>query len=86
MFFQRYINIHIIFLRSFRKVNQLMLSFIEFRIMFFCSFDDFVLYFFNVSQFRFINLLYINMLMSFTNSIILKRNLTFLHDFNRFTL
>ena len=42
--------------------------------------------FFNISQFRFVDSLYVNMLMSFTNSVTLKRNLTFSHDFNKFAL
>ena len=42
--------------------------------------------FFNMSQFCFINLLYINMLMSFTKSVTLKCNLTFLYVFNKFAL
>ena len=42
--------------------------------------------FFNTSQFRFVNSLYINMLMSFTKFVALKRNLTFSHVFNKFAL
>ena len=42
--------------------------------------------FFNILQFRFINLLYVNILMSFTNLITLKYNLTFFYEFNRFAL
>ena len=40
----------------------------------------------NISQFCSVDSLYVNMLMSFTNSVTLKRNLIFSHDFNRFTL
>ena len=42
--------------------------------------------FFNISQFCSVDLLYVNMLMSFTNSMTLKRNLIFLHDFSKFAL
>ena len=42
--------------------------------------------FFNISQFRFVNSLYVNMLMSFTKSVTLKRNLIFSHVFNKFAL
>ena len=42
--------------------------------------------FFNISQFRFVNSLYVNMLMSFTKSVTLKRNLTFSHVFSKFAL
>ena len=42
--------------------------------------------FFNISQFRFVDSLYVNMLTSFTNSITLKRNLIFSHNFNKFAL
>ena len=42
--------------------------------------------FFNTSQFRFINSLYVNILMLFTKSVTLKRNLTSSHVFNKFAL
>ena len=63
-----------------------MLLFIEFEFMFFRSFKNFVSCFFNMSQFRFVNSLYVNILMSFTKFVTLKRNLTFLHIFNKFAL
>ena len=42
--------------------------------------------FFNISQFRFVNSLYVNILMSFTKLMTLRRNLTFSHVFNKFAL
>ena len=42
--------------------------------------------FFNISQFCFVDLLYINMLISFTNLVALKCNLTFSHDFSKSAL
>ena len=42
--------------------------------------------FFNISQFCSVNSLYVNMLMSFTKFVTLKRSLTFSHVFNKFAL
>ena len=42
--------------------------------------------FFNISQFRSVDSLYVNILMSFTNSMTLRRNLTFSYDFSKFAL
>ena len=63
-----------------------MLLFTKLKFVFFQSFNDFILCFFNISQFRFVNSLYINILILFTNLIILKRNLLFSYDFSKFAL
>ena len=70
--FEKWIN------SCFRSLNLKLCFFVHSTILFYV--------FFNISQFRFVNLLYINILMSFMNSMILKRSLTFLHDFNKFAL
>ena len=86
MFLQRHVNVYVISFKNFRKMNQFMLSFIELEVVFFRSFNDFFHVFFNIPQFCSVNSLYVNMLMLFINSMTLKRNLTFLHDFNKFAL
>ena len=69
-------------------MNQFVISFVEFKIMFFRSLDDFILcfFFFKILQFRFVNLLYVKILMLSTNSMKLKRNLMLSHAFNRSAL
>ena len=62
----------------FRSLNLNSCFFVYLKILFHA--------FFNTSQFRFVNSLYVNMLMSFTKSVTLKRNLTFLHVFNKSAL
>ena len=64
-----------------------MLSFIEFKVVFFYLVDDFISrFFFKILQFRSVNLLYIKMLMSSTMLIKLKSNLTSSHAFNKSAL
>ena len=46
MLVQRYVNAYVVSFRNFYKVNQLVLSFIKFKVILFRSFDDFVLCFF----------------------------------------
>ena len=56
------------------------------KLCFFVHSATFFHVFFNILQFRSVDSLYVNMLMSFTNSVTLRRNLTFSHDFSRFAL
>ena len=88
MLVKRYVNVHVIISRNLYEVNQLVLSFIEFEVMLFRSFDDFIscFFFFKILQFRFVNLSYVKMSMLSTNSMKLKRSLTLLHALNKFTL
>ena len=87
---RRFFNIMLMFmlylLKVFEKwINSCFRS-LNLKSCLFAHSATFFYIFFNISQFRFVDSLYVNMLMSFTNSMTLKRNLTFSHDFSRFAL
>ena len=85
-FFNVMLTFMLYLFKIFEKWINLCFCSLNLKSCFFVHSTIFFYVFFNILQFCFVDLLYVNMLMSFTNSITLKRNLTFSHDFNRFAL